>query len=141
MDSGMRPKVHPFSGARNPVAVPRRQYLGRMPARKKLVSHPAQQVREAMVANLEWFIEQRYPDGTRTAAYEKIGKRTGISLSTLQRVMSGDTGPSIDTLADLAHHLGTSVSTILTINSEDQPQPTPPPRAPKPREVHRRSSE
>lgn len=92
-----------------------------MPAKKKLVSHAAQLVRDTMVSNLAARISKNYPTLSQTAAFEKIEARTGYSLSTLQRIMSGDTGPSIDTLADLAHHLGTSVSELLAKITEDRP--------------------
>lgn len=118
-----------------------------MPAKKKLVSHAAQLVRDAMVTNLSAWIQARYPNVATSTAYEKIASRTGSSLSTLQRIMSGDTGPSIDTLADLAHHLGTSVSELLQV-TEDHQTKTPPPqqavqppptqRARTPRELQRR---
>lgn len=71
-----------------------------------------------MVANLERWIRKEYPGISMTAAYEAIGEATGNSLSTMQRIMSGTTGPSIDTLADIAHHLGTTVSDLLTIASD-----------------------
>lgn len=109
-----------------------------MPAKRKLVSHAAKLVREAMVTNLKAFIEHNYPGIAPNTAYKKIEIRTGISLSSMQRIMSGDTGPSIDTLADLAHHLGTSVSALLTKHTEERPMPIPRPHSPEPRELHRR---
>jgi hypothetical protein len=36
----------------------------------------------------------------------------------MQRIMSKGTGPSVDTLADLAWHLGSTVAEILTIEAE-----------------------
>jgi hypothetical protein len=83
----------------------------------KVVSHAARKQRLAMVANLERLIAREYPNASPTAAYEAIGEATGNSLSTMQRVMSGKTGPSIDTLADIAWHLGATVSEILTIET------------------------
>lgn len=113
-----------------------------MPARKKLVSHAAKLVREAMVRGLETYIGSSYPGLTTTAAYEKIEARTGYSLSTLQRIMSGDTGPSIDTLADLAHHLGTTVSDLLTTHTEESRPPAKPRPQPRgPRDIQRSSGE
>ncbi len=88
------------------------------PRGSKVVSHAAKKVRSAMVANLERLIAREYPGKSGTAAYELIGEATGNSLSTMQRVMSGRTGPSIDTLADIAWHLGATVAEILTVDVE-----------------------
>jgi transcriptional regulator with XRE-family HTH domain len=84
-----------------------------MPAKHKLVSHAARKTREAMVENLERKILEVYPNLSKTAAYERIGQDTGNSLSSFQRIMSGRTGPSIDTLSDIAHNLGCSVAELL----------------------------
>ena len=86
----------------------------RMPARRKIVSHAARKVRDTMVANLKESIAAKFPNHSETAAFEKIRDDTGISLSSLQRITSGSTGPSIDTLADLAHCLGTTIQDLLT---------------------------
>lgn len=88
------------------------------PRGSKVVSHAAKKLRTAMVENIERLIEREYPGKSQTAAYELIGEATGNSLSTMQRVMSGRTGPSIDTLADIAHHLGATVAEILTIETD-----------------------
>lgn len=68
-----------------------------------------------MVANLERQIAREYPGIAQSTAYYKIEEATGISFSSMQRIMSGGTGPSIDTLSDLARHLGSSVSEILEL--------------------------
>lgn len=73
------------------------------------------------MGNLGEAIVREYPKIARTAAYEKIRDATGISLSSLQRIMSGTTGPSIDTLADLAHHLGVSVHELVQPRKETLP--------------------
>ncbi len=91
----------------------------RMPT--KVVSHAAKRVREALVENLSAAIQMSYPKLSASAAYQKNQRATGISLSSLQRIMSGETGPSIDTLADLAHHLGTSVPELLAPHKEALP--------------------
>lgn len=87
----------------------------RMP--KKVVSKWARDTRETMVTFLEAKVAEEaarlgvsYSD-----AQKKIGSAAGgMSLSTMQRIMSGDTGPSIDTLSDLAHTLGCTVAEMLT---------------------------
>lgn len=97
-----------------------------MPATRKLVSHAAKRTREAMVENLKSAIEREYPRVALSTAYDKIQAATGTSLSTMQRIMSGTTGPSIDTLADLAHHLGTTVADLVTPRKDalpDAPEP------------------
>jgi transcriptional regulator with XRE-family HTH domain len=91
------------------------------PRSPKVVSHSAKKVREAMVANLAALIAKEYPGLKISTAYEKIESATGISLSSMQRITSGGTGPSVDTLADLAHHLGTTVPELLTPRKEALP--------------------
>jgi hypothetical protein len=71
-----------------------------------------------MVANLERRIRGLYPNLSTTAAYERIGQDTGIALSSFQRIMSGSTGPSIDTLSDIAHNLGCSVAELLSLSMD-----------------------
>lgn len=71
-----------------------------------------------MVMNLERLIAREYPDKAKSTAYELIAHATGLSLSSMQRVMSGKTGPSIDTLANIAWHLGATVAEILTVDVE-----------------------
>jgi transcriptional regulator with XRE-family HTH domain len=92
-----------------------------MPAKHKLVSHAARKTRELMVANLERRIRDVYPKLSPTAAYERIGQDTGNSLSSFQRIMSGKTGPSIDTLSDIAHNLGCSIAELFAPVKEDLP--------------------
>ena len=89
-----------------------------MPAKHKLVSHAARKTRQVMVSNLMIRIDQVYPTLSITAAFERIGQDTGISLSSFQRIMSGRTGPSIDTLSDIAHNLGMSVGDFFKPVSE-----------------------
>lgn len=84
-----------------------------MPAKTKVVSHAAKNLRAAMVESLKRAIAANYPGIADWPAYKKIERATGVSASSLQRITSGDTGPSIDTLADLAHHLGISVHEML----------------------------
>lgn len=108
-----------------------------MPAKHKLVSHAARKTRELLVANLERRIRDVYPKLSVTAAYERIGQDTGNSLSSFQRIMSGKTGPSIDTLSDIAHNLGCSIAELFTPVKEDLPAAhTSPPT----QSLHRRRS-
>lgn len=96
-----------------------------------MVSHAAKRQREAMVKNLERLIGREYPELAKNTAYLRIGNATGNSLSTMQRIMSGLTGPSIDTLADLAWHLGSTVAEILGgpfPEAQAADKPTKPPR-------------
>jgi transcriptional regulator with XRE-family HTH domain len=73
-----------------------------------------------MLAKLTELIGREYPGVPRSTAYERIRDATGLSLSTMQRVMSGKTGPSIDTLSDLARHLGSSVAEIVALGPESE---------------------
>jgi transcriptional regulator with XRE-family HTH domain len=100
-----------------------------MPAKHKLVSHAARKTREVMVENLGERIREAYPKLSKTAAYERIGEDTGNSLATFQRIMSGKTGPSIDTLSDIAHNLGCSVADLLSPRKDALPTVPPGPVA------------
>ncbi len=71
--------------------------------------------------NLADRIRAAYPKLSKTAAYERIGEDTGNSLATFQRIMSGKTGPSIDTLSDIAHNLGCSVGDLLSPRKDALP--------------------
>jgi len=73
------------------------------------------------VENLGRRIREVYPKLSLTAAYAKIGQDTGNSLSSFQRIMSGKTGPSIDTLSDIAHNLGCSVGDLLSPRKDALP--------------------
>lgn len=93
------------------------------PRGSKVVSHAARKLRQAVIANLGQLIRAEYPDLSRWAAWERIQDATGISASTLQRIMKGEVGPSTDTLADLARHLGTTVIELITPREEGNPFP------------------
>jgi len=96
--------------------------VARTPKAPKILSHAARTAREQIAHNLSRAIEGRYPDLAKSAAYRKIEKATGISLSTVQRTVDADTGATVDTLADLAHHLGT---TVQALTAQIQPPPSP----------------
>lgn len=85
-----------------------------MPARRKVVSHRMRIQRNILASNVERLIAERYAGKSFTAAAAEIQQATGISLSSLQRITSRGTGPSIDTLVELAYHLGSSVIDLLT---------------------------
>lgn len=88
-----------------------------------MVSHAARKLRQAVIANLGQLIRTEYPDLSKWAAWERIQDATGIAPSTLQRIMKGEVGPSTDTLADLARHLGTTVVELITPRQEGDPFP------------------
>lgn len=83
-----------------------------------------------MVRSLERFIAREYQGMAPNTAYKRIERATGISLSTMQRIMSRETGPSIDTLADLARHLGATVPEILGYPFRKVPPPHDKPESP-----------
>lgn len=91
----------------------------------KVVSHAARKTREAMLVKLRELIAREYPGVPISTAYDRIRDATGLSLSTMQRVMSGKTGPSIDTLSDLARHLGSTVADIVTLKTEAESNTLP----------------
>lgn len=90
--------------------------------KRKIVSYPARVVRETLTANLKTEVKRAYPGEPLTVAYEKIHRATGYSISTLQRITSGQNSPQLDTLADVANAIGTTVQALLT------PRDTPGPR-------------
>lgn len=100
-------------GVHNPQMVIRGKYPFGM-AKRKIVSHAARITRETLVCNFRLAVERSYPELAPNTAYLKISRAVGCSLSTLQRISSGETSPQVDTLADIAWHLGTSVSALLT---------------------------
>ena len=119
----------PDIGQKLPVAL---KAMGQ-PRGSKVVSHAARKTREAMVAKLDQLIAREYQGIAKSTAYERIEEATGISLSSMQRIMSGRTGPSIDTLSDLARHLGTTVAEILASPKDPFPKEPSEHLAPKPR--------
>lgn len=70
--------------------------------------------RNILATNVERLIADRYEGKSFTAAAADIQQATGISLSSLQRITSRGTGPSIDTLVELAYHLNSSIVELLT---------------------------
>lgn len=80
----------------------------------KVVSHPARVTRQAMAEKVTELVERAYPGIALNTAFKKIEGATGISLSSLQRISKGDLGPSTDTLANLAYHLGSTVAELVT---------------------------
>jgi hypothetical protein len=70
-------------------------------------------VRETVARNVYVEVRRKYPDLAISTAYSKIQAATGITLSTMQRIVKAEHGPSTDTLADLAHHLGTTVHELV----------------------------
>jgi Helix-turn-helix len=109
-------------GARNPTMALKRKYAVSM-AKRKIVSHAAMRVREALVENFSDRVRYVYPGIATSTAYVKIRRATGVSLSTLQRIESGNTSPQLDTLADIAYHLGTTVQELVTPRSAPLPPP------------------
>jgi len=90
---------------------------------KKVVSKWARDTRERMVTFLEAKVAEEVErlGVSYSDAQKKIGSAAGgITLSTMQRIMSGDTGPSIDTLSDLAHTLGCTVAEMLSADQKPQ---------------------
>jgi len=111
----MTPDVIPVFGSTQP-GNGHKVRLGLSYMAKKVVSKPARDLRQTMIAYLSPKIAAEYPSlSSLSDRYRKLGKDAGgYSLSTIQRVMSGDTGPSIDTLADIAHTLGCTVAEMLS---------------------------
>ena len=72
-----------------------------------------------MAEKVKSLVERAYPGIAPNTAFEKIKDATGISLSSLQRITEGGIGPSIDTLANLAYHLGSTVAEIVTPKTGD----------------------
>ena len=68
--------------------------------------------RKLVATNFAVAISDAYPNESRTDAYKTISGATGVSVSTLQRIEHAAVGASVDTLADIARHLGTSLAAL-----------------------------
>lgn len=90
------------------------------PKTPKLVSWAARQGREALGRNLVRQLAKAFPQKSLTFQFEKVESDTGISLSTLQRIADGKVGPSVDTLANIAHNLGCSLADLFAEESKDR---------------------
>lgn len=104
----------------------------RQPKTTKIVSHQARQARLALGQNILRRLAHLYPHKAKTYGFERIQEETGLTLSTLQRITDGKVGPSVDTIANIAHNLGVSVAELMM---EPKDGPTgktaePPPRRP-----------
>lgn len=120
--------LNPFMGVRNPPLVRGAGQTCRTMPKSKVLTHAAVLLREAISANFAGAVVRAYPDMPVTTAYLKIGRATGCSLSTLQRIGKGQVSPQTDTLADIAFHLGTTVRQLVSQTTpdnhlEDQPGP------------------
>lgn len=113
MESVIPARVYPNLGESNPHLRILDGYGERMPRSRKIVSHAARMVRETVARNVYAEVRKKYPDLAISTAYSKIRAATGITLSTMQRIVEAKHGPSTDTLADLAHHLGTTVQDLV----------------------------
>lgn len=91
------------------------------PRSPKVVSHAARKQREALRENLGRAISREYPELALSTAQARIESATGIALSTMQRIMNLEVGATIDTLADLARHLGTTVADLVRLPTEPPP--------------------
>lgn len=118
----MPPSVYPKMGERNPHLRTSGGYREAVPRSRKIVSHHARMVREALSRNMVEEVHRKYPGIAISNAYSKIRAATGITLSTMQRIEKAKHGPSTDTLADLAHHLGTTVHELM--RPKEPPVPT-----------------
>ena len=78
----------------------------------KPVSWAARQARIALGRNLLDQIGKKWPGGSQTFGFEKVGNDTGLSLSTLQRMAKGEVGATLDTIANIAYALGCSVAEL-----------------------------
>jgi len=134
MESVMLQSVYPRLGESNPHLRNFGGYGARMPRSRKIVSHAARTVREAVARNVYAEVRRKYPDFAISTAYSKIRAATGITLSTMQRIVEAKHGPSTDTLADLAHHLGTTVYELVLLKDHAGLE------LPRPAKLHRRRS-
>lgn len=115
--------INRFMGFHNPPLVGARGYALAVMPKKKIMSHAAQMLREAVSANFNAAVQRCYPASPVTTAYLKIKRATGCSLSTLQRIEKGQTSPQTDTLADIAWHLGTTVKQLVDQSAHPPARP------------------
>jgi AraC-like DNA-binding protein len=85
--------------------------------RRKVVSYQALILRRLIAHNVRARIEVVYAGLADTNAYARIASAIGCSPSTLQRICGAQVGAQVDTLADLAHHLGTTVAELTKVRT------------------------
>jgi transcriptional regulator with XRE-family HTH domain len=87
----------------------------------KLISKPIRALRKTVTDNLRERIDVVYPNMSLSEAFIRLGRDAGgLSFSTVQRIMKGETGASIDTLALLCVPLGCTPAWLVT-PSENPP--------------------
>lgn len=92
---------------------------------KKIVSRQARLGRQAVGRNFSRLVAAAFPGRSKTYGYEQIEKDTGIVLATLQRIAKGQTAATIDTLSDIAHNLGCTLSDLTSISHAEAKHPDP----------------
>lgn len=78
---------------------------------KKRPKFIARETREIIAANVKRLMEQQFAHSTNKPA--ALAKRIGTSESTVQRVLSGDVGITVDVLAQVANGLRCEPADLL----------------------------
>jgi hypothetical protein len=68
-------------------------------------------MRKILAQNIDWLMEQRYPDNPNRPL--ALAKEARVSLSSVQRTLSGQTGASVDTVEVFAKVFGVAAFDLL----------------------------
>lgn len=100
--------LDPFSGLRNPPLGIDREYSIPMTGKKPKVRGLAKAV---FAQNVKHLLEKHYPNSRNRP--RSLADDAGISLSSVQRALSGETAPTLDTLEAIAGVFKVTFSQLL----------------------------
>ncbi len=120
----MRGTLDPFLGFRNPPLGFTWNHTGNPMGGKPKVPKTPGYMRSVLAQNMHALMPRYAPELTSlTAKQKKLGAATGLSLSTMQRIMAKDVGPSLDNIEQIAEELGVKVYQLLLPSFDvDNPQ-------------------
>jgi hypothetical protein len=106
---------------------------------KKIISRAAREARNIFGRFLKQRIIASCPGMSLSDAYEQVGRDSGgISSSTIERIVAGKVGPTLDTIANLSVRLGFTLFDVQRMQEQSKaknPAPLvklPPPNRPRP---------
>lgn len=104
----------PGNGEKSPLALP-------AVARKSSKKTPADNgrlMRRIVADNIKQAMEAQWPGIKVSTQWEKLAAKAGVSASTIERIVKQQTGPSIDTLEDIARALKTPAPLLFLASAE-----------------------
>lgn len=92
-----------------------------MPRKKgsKIITPQAQRLRKIVGGNIATLIDREFPIAKHqnvTAQQSALAKEVGSSLSSVQRIVKGEVGATMDLIADMAAALGVRPADLLSRN-------------------------